>query len=585
MDKKGIFSDEGVRKQLVNEILDDYEKRRLARQELESKWKLNSSFYEGKQDVIIAPNGELWQSDKDFFWRKNESYNHIAPIVETRISKLNNVNTAISVRPTSNDTEDIETAKFATKIIKSVVNSKRFTNLIADAVSISEITGSVFYRLMWDDKAIISKGKTMGDILVEVCSPYEIFPDNLKAKSIEELHSIIHAKAYNIDDIEMTYGIVVDNGFSNNQSSQALVITRYTMPTVAHPQGKMEIVCGETLLFAGELPYVGVDKKHFLPFVRQLSISSRDGFFGSSIVERIIPVQRAYNSLKNRKHELLSRIASGIIAVEDGSIDVENLEVEGLAPGKILTYRQGSNPPTVLELGRVPPDFLREEQSLLNEFTMISGVSDLMQYSSVPSNMTSGIAISLLVEQDDSKLFISASYIREAMKMLGKMIIAIYKNFASKERLELFAGECDKLPKNYFERSNITADDIVFDTENEVIDSPSSRKNMVYELLKLGILTDENGKISDANKLKVLEILGLGNWESIRVDEDIHIKKAGNENLEVIDGKLPQVNKYDRHDLHIKEHIRQLITGQDKEIFSILDNHIKEHAAFLQGEI
>lgn len=39
-----------------------------------------------------------------------------------------------------------------------------------------------------------------------------------------------------------------------------------------------------------------------------------------------------------------------ILCVEDGSVDIEALEQEGLKDGKILVYRQGANMPFVLEL-------------------------------------------------------------------------------------------------------------------------------------------------------------------------------------------------------------------------------------------
>ena len=39
-----------------------------------------------------------------------------------------------------------------------------------------------------------------------------------------------------------------------------------------------------------------------------------------------------------------------ILCVEDGSIDIEKVEIEGLKDGDILVYRQGSNKPYVLEI-------------------------------------------------------------------------------------------------------------------------------------------------------------------------------------------------------------------------------------------
>src|SRR5690606_27134230 len=118
------------------------------------------------------------------------------------------------------------------------------------------------------------------------------------------------------------------------------------------------------------------------------------------VIERCIPIQRAYNAVKNRKHEFLNRISMGIMAVEDGSVDIENLEEEGLAPGKVLVYRQGSNTPKMLSTGSVPTDFILEEDRLLNEFLTISGVSDLLRRANTSTSL-SGVALQLLIEQDE----------------------------------------------------------------------------------------------------------------------------------------------------------------------------------------
>lgn len=39
-----------------------------------------------------------------------------------------------------------------------------------------------------------------------------------------------------------------------------------------------------------------------------------------------------------------------ILCVEDGSVDLETLETEGLKDGKVLVYRQGSRPPYLIEI-------------------------------------------------------------------------------------------------------------------------------------------------------------------------------------------------------------------------------------------
>ena len=84
------------------------------------------------------------------------------------------------------------------------------------------------------------------------------------------------------------------------------------------------------------------------------------------VIDRMIPVQRAYNAVRNRKHEFLNRLSMGVLTVEDGSVDVDELSEEGLLPGKILVYRQGGKAPEMLDCGSVPSEF-KDEEEWLNE--------------------------------------------------------------------------------------------------------------------------------------------------------------------------------------------------------------------------
>lgn len=75
---------------------------------------------------------------------------------------------------------------------------------------------------------------------------------------------------------------------------------------------------------------------------------SEDELYGEfGLVEQLIPLQRQYNAINNRYYELLNRLYIGDVVVEDGSVDIDALEEDGLAPGKVLIYRQGAVPPTI----------------------------------------------------------------------------------------------------------------------------------------------------------------------------------------------------------------------------------------------
>ena len=609
-DKKALHD------QIVKEVKQDFEERRQKRRPVELAWRLNMNFLMGNQYTSITPTGDIDDYGRQYYWQEREVYNHIAPIVETRLAKLTRVKSGVSIRPKTSDECDVQSAKFATAILQSIMEENCFSALLQKANGWAETCGSVFYKIAWNNekgKKFILDGKPVydGDVDITVCPPFEIYPENLQIESLQDQPSIIHAKAYSVDDVKRIWGVDVKGedvnvftldktgvtgGFGYTASvpkiidevrhDAVIVIEKYEKPTAKFKDGRLIIVAGDTLLYLGDLPYVnGEGGKRQYPFIKQNSLDNVGVFFGTSVIERIIPVQRAYNALKNRKHEFLNRLSMGVLATEDGSVDTDQLEAEGLAPGKILVYRQGSNPPALLNPGSIPHDFYLEENRLLEEFTMISGVSEIMKYSELPDNVTSGVAISMLIEQDDTRISVTAENIREAVRESGKHILRLYKQFAKSRRLRSIAGENGELEMLYFGASDLTSDDLVFDTENELIETPSSRKNMVLELMNLGLLTDENGRYSERTKCKILETLGFGNWENSRDIADLHLKKAQRENRAFGEREIIP-DSFDDHEIHIEEHTKFMLSPEfdmDVKMKETIAAHVNKHREFIDA--
>lgn len=61
----------------------------------------------------------------------------------------------------------------------------------------------------------------------------------------------------------------------------------------------------------------------------------------------------------------------------------------------------------MLDMAGIPADFKEEEQNLLNEFTVISGVSDVAS-SSANATVSSGTALEILIEQDNERMTVVA---------------------------------------------------------------------------------------------------------------------------------------------------------------------------------
>ena len=69
----------------------------------------------------------------------------------------------------------------------------------------------------------------------------------------------------------------------------------------------------------------------------------------NGVAKDFISYQDTINDCANRLLDILTRYAFGVLTVEDGSVDTDALEEEGLAPGKVLVYRQGAEQPKTLE--------------------------------------------------------------------------------------------------------------------------------------------------------------------------------------------------------------------------------------------
>lgn len=574
----------------------DYERRREERRSTEAQWTLNSCFLAGRQFVEIGPMLDVVDTLPEYAWEERQVYNHIAPIVETRLSKLASVRPVMSVRPASSSESDLKTANASTKILQAVTSKMETDNIISRATTWSELTGSAFYKVTWEG------GKT-GDVKITAVSPYEIYPDNLSAEGMDGVRSIIHARAVPTADILSAYGVSVEaedvelvcperSAFTalpdlriNRPRDCALLIERYEMPSKEKPKGELLIVAGGKLLYAGDLPYEnGDDGKRCLPFVKQDALVTPGAFFGTSMIERAIPVQRAYNAVKNRKHEFMNRICCGVLAVEDGAVDEDDLVEGGLRPGSVIVYRQGSQAPRMLDHGNVPTIFTTEEASLEEEFNVITGVSDIMRSSSVPINASSGTAIQLLIDQDDTRLTITSDIIRSAVRDVAKMTLRLYKQFATEKRLTKCVGDNGEVELIEWKGSDVGECDVVYDTVAETANSRSGRQSRLLELLSLGLLSGEDGRLDASTKHKLLSAFGYGSWETVAELETLHEQKADKENISMLGGETPSADEIDDHAIHERSHVRYMLSSEfgekvksDEGLKERMLSHVRQH--------
>ncbi len=594
MNEQKETADERLAEEVTNDFLRRQEERRLT----ERGWQLNLNFVRGNQYCDINSKGEIFEEDKKYYWQSRRVFNHVAATVDLRCSKLGRIRPALIVTAASNEESDRQSAILASAILSSVSEGADLDGIISDATVWSETCGTAFYKVIWDGNAGAAVGADtngrrlrQGEANISVVSPFEIYPYSLSVENVDEQPSIIHAKAVPVQDIYSAYGVKLEGrdieDMSGVRHGCELVIERYERPFEGAPNGRLTVVAGGALLYDGALPYINCDGgERGYPFIKQISMPRAGCFFGGSVVDRLIPLQRAYNAVKNRKHEFLNRISMGTVAVEDGSVDTDELIEDGLTPGKILIYRQGAKPPEMLTLGSVPAEFSEEEQNLLREFAKVSGTGELTENADGYAGITSATGIQLVLEQDEIRMEFAYQQIKRALKGIGRHVLRLYRQFATDVRLLKTAGENRTLSVHYFKGSDISSDDVSLEADNEANLSPAQRRTLVYEMLDRGLFSDGEGKLTPSAKNKVLQLLGY-NVSGERDLAELNRVRAGEENLEMRAG-YAEVKDYDDHAVHIAEHTAYLLGEKpsvetERKICAHIDIHRQKSKEAING--
>lgn len=601
----------------------EFKKRQSERTPFELQWRLNMEFIKGNQFLTINPQLKTIEEVPRLDWyQEREVFNQIATIIETRIARISRQKPLMKVRPSTTEPNDISASKVSTGLLLTKWHDDKMGEKYDDLIAWMEHTGSGVLKVVWNPDAGRKIGELEGTIIREgdsetiVVSPFEIYPDSNHRNSMKETKSIIHAKAFPVSEIKEKYGVDVEeekveattmqsqsglggvgyNAISYRSKTEqlkghAIVKEYWERPSKRYPNGRLIVVAGDKTLFAGELPYmIGDDGEPDLPFIITPCIKIPNQFWGVSVTERCIPVQRRYNALRNRKAEYLNLVAIGQWYEPEGSID-DDTELNN-EPGNRIRYQAGLARPEPVQFPSLPNSFEMEESSLLRELTSISGVSELSRYSEAPTGVKSGVALSITNEQDDTRISMTTSRVAEGSKELGKYWIRLYKQFADEPRILRNVGESKEVDVQYWTANLLTSEDIIVENASALSETPSQRRQMVFDLMGSGVFNrPDNNPYSLEGARRILDMLELGHWETgIDDEEQLQTSFARREQNFILQGQPRPINDFDNHEVHLREHNQfrmkpeyqmMLQTPQGQILDQMFRQHINEHRNFV----
>jgi hypothetical protein len=638
---------EEFERSVCSELKSRYEKRKGERNFLELQWRLWSAFYEGDQYADIDPlRGTLVEVPLWSTYEERNVFNQVAPTIDTQLAEMNKRKNNMRVTPASSSSKDKAAARVGDRVVASMRRRLGMSELYNIGNMYTLILGSCVWKTVWDASAgktiayiigemtneevaalpperIIDMHRMgydnpmkvdkvhEGDVDVQPVSPFEIYPENLNV-SCGKNRRIMHVKLLSPDEEEEKWG-VRDKGEDNqvykiSNTEQPIyggacfraygmtlhtetvkntvrIYEEWELPTERYPHGRLMISSDNHLLHYGPLPdRTGQSGTYELPFDVQQSIRT-DGFFGKSIIDRLIPAQRAYNANKNRIQDYLNRISIGNFAYVQNSIpeDVLNDIMDvGLLPGMPIPYLQGMDKPSFMQTPSLPPDIFTETKNLADDINTIAGVSALAKTSTVGSQIDSASALAGLASQDDTRIGLIVENAQQAYINSTRKALLLYRQNVKYPRIVGAIGKDETLDVMQFEGSDLTSFDIRIDSEPTASDTVQARAQNIIQMLNAGLFSDQS--MTPDTREAIFDMLDMGDWYALMDPNNANQRKANRENHKMAIGEPAKILSFEDHLAHLLVHMNFQLTDEYEEavkkdpgIAGMFEEHKRQH--------
>ena len=411
------------------------------------------------------------------FIRKNRVHvNRILPTVQNRLARLLKNEPRWDVKPKSGDEEDKDAARLAEQVIVQLWDSLMINQKRIPLTMWLQQAGSSYLKVSWDPtlgrkhvypKPNLESGEmdyqivAEGDMRVDVCSYFEIFPDEY-AKDWTDCNDLIQAKVRPIgyfpqqypelgqlvkeEDCwlnSLTYEARINSlntatGTAGTSASQlknsAIEISYYEKPSNKHPYGRHIITANGVKLKDDILP---IDE---IPFIKFDDIVIGGKFNGEAIITHLRPLQDQINKGKSMRAAWMNRtLTAKMISARGHNIAHEAYTDQS---GEWVKYDPVPNASEPHELTQpaIPQYAFEEERTLKDDINDTAGINEASR-GQLPSSSIPAIGMQLLVEQDDTRIGVETESHEYAYANLGRILLKFVDKFYETDRLLKLVGE------------------------------------------------------------------------------------------------------------------------------------------------
>ena len=584
----------GITAAKVRELYDEGNK--ATRTESRNYW-VNRCFVAGEMNI----RWDDWRNRPDSLPasapnRTKHVNNRLWPSSRTLISKMLRRPLQFEVLATQPNDDAVLGARIAEAAVEDVHREHDWEDLRRDHAWAMWLGGTAGLALEWDPRAgeLLEENHHGGRVGTGDTREYALNVTEIVtepgARNIEKAAWWIRLAALPPGEVRDLYGLedepksdasaglsplqarLLEDRGEEASSSLTLVLTYYERPT-GKSEGQVAVVVGEEVVSHGAWPFPFKDRLNIC-VARETPVGGR--WTGDTILSAAISPQRALNRAEGSIDEHMDKAGNARILDEDGTTDDEAWDDD---PASIVHVRPGAQKwPDYMSPPQMPSWWQARPGEIKADIDDILGVHDISR-GDAPSGVDSGVALSLLAEQDDTPVGAVAA---ELASCWGRFATIVLRTLEAKvtERRPARIERSGQLP----EVVSWSGGDFAGQTRCIVpLDAvaPTSRAARLQQGILLwdkGLFAGPDGKPDTQAFFSFVDVSGSNDVTS-HMNADA--AKAQRENHQMALGIPAVPERFDNHEIHIAEIDRfrksERYEHSSEDVKAIFEDHANAH--------
>lgn len=532
--------------------------------------------------------------------RLRVTQNRLWPASRHLMSKLLSRPLVFEVAPNMPDDASIRGAHIAEAVLEELVRYQNWEGQREQLAWDAWLGGTSFLALDWDQN---TKGKYAGDredgspiMTGDICTTaLNILEVGWEpgARSLEQAYWWVRAQALPPETVKTMYDLEktpeADAGAAQGYMGRTmvveesgrprpdltLVLTYYERPCKSRPSGAIATVIGDQIVdgpHPWNLPFT--DRLNVVA-IRETKVSGKAQ--GDTVFSAAVPVQVQYNQAWSNLLEHLKMAGQAILLSPDAALD--DIEEISDIPGAMLQYNSAGGAPSWLTPPGLPEWVVKAPQMLAAQMDDILGIHDVSR-GIAPSNIESGVGLSVLVEQDTTPL---GALTREMAYAYGRFACLVLETYAAKAvGTRVARMKAQGVPEVVEWDGPALAGQTVAEVPVDAVMPRSRTALMAFakELWDRKIIQDPQ---------TFTRMADLPDQDDLLDAIDSNAAKAQRENRDMAVGRIRVPRDFDDHKKHIQHHneFRRTLRYETltPEWQLIVDDHIEAHETMAAEEL